>query len=203
MAAVSSYATLTTEIARVMERTYVSAETDGFIANAESEIRVELGPHFAKETAGATLTVTAGSATLPTGLVRVLSLLHTTYGQLTEMSIATIRERRIGGSTTVPTGYCLTGTTILTDALYTGNLTLDYEGTLPALTSINTTNWLVTYAPMVYLEMCLYYAFKDEEDVKNAALHKSIAMNMLKGLNEQSLVMQLGRASVTIPGVTP
>lgn len=202
MAAVSSYATLTTEIARVMERTYTSADTDGFIANAESEIRVALGPHFAKETAGATLSVTSGSATLPTALVRVLSLTHSTYGSLDEIAIGTLRERRIAGWT-IPSGFCITGTTILTDALFTGSLTLDYEGTLPALTSSNTTNWLVTYAPTVYLEMCLYHAFKDQEDVQNAALHKAVAMDLIEGLNRQSLVMQQGRASVTIPGATP
>src|SRR5688572_19407255 len=199
MAAVTSYATLTTRISDEALRTYTSSETDGFIADAEAEFRLLLGPNFAKETSGATLAFTAGSATLPTGLVRMLSLVHATYGALDQVSIERIRELRINGPT-VPAFYCITGTTILTDALYTGNLTFDYEGTLTGLSSGNTTNWLVTYAPIAYVHMCISYLKLYEEDYEGAGLRKAMAKQLLDDLGIQSMVMQKGRATVQIPG---
>jgi len=202
MAAIVSYATLTSEIARVSLRTYDAAVTDGYIGNAEADARIHLGPHFAKETS-ATLPLVAGVATLPTGLVRVLSLSHATYGPLTETSLETIRALRINGGTTAPAFYAITGTSILTDALYTGNLTLDYEGTLTGLSSGNPTNWLVTYAPQAYLLLCLSYAKVDEEDFTTAAGLKAAALSILDDLGIQSMVTQKSRASVTIPGATP
>ncbi len=203
MAAVTSYATLTTAISDEALRSYTSGETDGFILHAEAEFRLYFGPHFAKETAAATLTVTAGSGTLPTGLIRVLSLSHSTYGPLTETTVETIRALRINGNTTVPDKFAITGTTILTDALYTGSLTLDYEGSLTGLSSGNTTNWLVTYAPMAYLHMCLYYAYLHEEDKATAGDYYTKARRVLEDLGIQSMVTQMSRSSVTIPGATP
>jgi hypothetical protein len=202
MAAVTSYSTLSTRINDETLRSYTQGELDGFIADAESEFRLYFGPNFAKDTS-TTLAFTSGSATLPTGLVQVISLVHTTYGALTETSVETIRELRINGNTTVPAQYAITGTTILTDATYTGNLTLDYEGTLTGLSSGNTTNWLVTYAPMAYLHMCLNSAYLHEEDEKRADYHYSRAMKLLDDLGIQAMVVQKGKAAVTIPGMTP
>jgi hypothetical protein len=203
MAAVTSYATLTTRLSDEAERTYTSGETDGFIADSEAEFRIYLGPSFAKETSGATLAFTTGSATLPTGLVRVLNLSHATYGPLKETSLERIRALRINGNTTVPAEYTITGTTILTDATYTGNLTLDYEGTLTGLSSGNTTNWLVTYAPQAYVHMCMSFAKLREEDYQGAAIRKAMAMKVLDDLGIQSMVAQKSRAIATIPGATP
>lgn len=202
MAAVTSYSTLSTRINDETERSYTQGQLDGFIADAEAEFRLYLGPNFSKETS-TTLAFTSGSATLPTGLVRMLSLAHTTYGPLKESPIERIRRLRIDGNTTVPAEYCITGTTILTDATYTGNLTLDYEGTLTGLSSGNTTNWLVTYAPTAYVHMCIAYAKLFEEDYEGAAVRQAQAKRILDDLGIQTMVMQRGRAAVTIPGTTP
>ncbi len=77
MAAITDYATLSTAMADWAERS--DFDTDQIIGLAEAEFRLHLGPHFSKQSSG-TLAVVAGVATLPTGLVRVLSLVHATYG---------------------------------------------------------------------------------------------------------------------------
>ena len=198
---ITTYATLTTALSDWAERTYTSAQTDEAIALAEAEFRIYFGPSFAKETSG-TLAFTTGSATLPTGLVRVVSLVHATYGALTERTPGAVRERRVWDTTGIPAIYAVQGTTIITAATYTGDLTLDYEGTLTGLSSGNTTNWLITYAPQAYLMMCLHFLKVREEDPA-AMAYKASALRTLDDLAVQAAVTQLGRASVTIHGVTP
>jgi hypothetical protein len=202
MAAIVDYATLTTEIAAHMKRTYTSGDTDGFIRNAEGEFRLHLGPNFAKDTANTALAFVTGSAAMPAGFIRPLSLLHTTYGTLTETTIGDVRQRRISAGT-VPGVYAVTGATIELDTTYTGNLTLDYEGTLTGLSGSNTTNWLVLNAPQSYLKMCLSYANARLKSLDQAQLMRSAALQDLNDLGIQSTIAQLSRASVRIPGSTP
>lgn len=201
MAAVTDYASLTAAINDWTERSYSSALTDQFIALAEGEFRLHLGPHFAKE-ASTDLTFASGSAALPTGFVRPLSLVHATYGELTEASIGAVRERRVWDTSGIPTIYAVTGSTIETASTYTGSLTFDYEGTLTGLSGASTTNWLITNAPQAYLGMCLHFAKARDED-PSAPTYKASALQTLDDLGVQSMVAQAGRAAVTIPGMTP
>jgi hypothetical protein len=200
MAAITDYATLQTSLADWAERS--DYDFDEIVGLAEAEFRLYLGPHFSKETS-TTLTFTSGSATLPTGLVRVISLVHSTYGALTEQSAGGVREQRVWDTSGIPSIYAVQGTTVITAASYTGDLTLDYEGTLTGLSSGNPTNWLITYAPQAYLAMCKSFVAARGEDYAGAATLKAAAMGTLSELGIQSMVMQLGRAAVRIPGTTP
>jgi hypothetical protein len=199
MAAITTYATLVTALADWAERSDYDA--DAIIGLAEGEFRIYFGPSFAKE-ASTTLTVTSGSATLPTGLVRVVSLVHATYGGLTEASAGAVREQRVWDTSGIPSIYAIQGTTIITAASYTGDLTLDYEGTLTGLSGSNATNWLITYAPQAYLSMCLHF-IKVRQESPDAIGYKLTSLKTLDDLGMQSIVMQQGRASVRIPGATP
>ncbi len=198
---ITTYATLTAALSDWAERTYTAAQTDEAIGLAEADFRIYFGPSYATETSG-TLTFTAGSATLPTGLVRVLSLVHATYGGLRQRSAGAVREQRVWDTSGIPTIYAVEGTTIITAALYTGDLTLDYEGTLTGLSGSNTTNWLITYAPQAYLQMGLHFLKLREEDPA-ADSYKARSLATLQELGIQSVVVQQSRASVTIPGMTP
>lgn len=202
VAAITDYASLTAAIGDFTDRTYTAGETDRFIGLAEGEFRLYLGPNFAKETS-ATLTVTAGSAPLPTGFVRALSLVHTTYGDLDAKSLDYIRSRRVWDSSGVPDSYAITGSTVEVAPIFTGSLTFDYEGTLAGLSGGNATNWLITNAPQAYLTMCLSMEKAFNEDWSAASALRSSAMQTLNDLGVQSMVAQFGRASVRIPGATP
>lgn len=203
MAAITDYASLTTEIGAQMKRSYSSADTDGFIGLSEGDFRLYLGPNFAKD-ASATPTFVNGSAPLPAGFVRPIAVSHSTYGLLNGTDIGTIRQSRINGDA-IPTMFAVTGATIeLNDAGYSGtDITLDYEGTLAGLSSGNTTNWLVVNAPQVYLKMCLSYANARLKSFDQAAALRQAAMQDLADLGVQSTVAQLARAAVHIPGSTP
>lgn len=199
MAAITSYTTLAAAIDSWDERTHDSAELIGL---AESEFRLHLGPNYAKETSG-TLSFTSGSATLPTGYVRALALVHATYGELDQKSIAAVREMRVWNTSGIPEIYAVTGSTVETAPSYTGDLTFSYEGTLTGLSGGNETNWLITNAPQAYLSMCMSFAKAKFEDYQSAATLKANALQTLDDLVTQSTVGRQGNASVRIPGCTP
>jgi hypothetical protein len=201
MAAITDYTTLVAAVQDWAERSDFDA--DEIIGLAEADFRIEFGPNFALETAGTTLTFTAGSAALPAGFIRPLALTHSVYGPLTSATIGRIRERRVWDSSGIPDIYAVTGTTILVAPSYVGDLTLDYEGSLVGLTSGNPTNWLVTNAPQAYLSMCKSYVAARGEDYGQAATLSAKASGTLNALGIQSMVAQINRASVRIPGATP
>jgi len=199
MSQVTDYTTLAAAIDTWDERTH---DSDELIGLAEAEFRLYLGPNFAKETS-TTLTFASGSAALPAGYVRALALTHSVYGTLGQRSIGAVRSRRIADASGIPDIFAITGSTVETAPSYTGDLTFDYEGTLAGLTSTNATNWLITNAPQAYLSMCLSMAKAKFEDYQSAAVLRSQAISTLNDLGIQSMVGQLSRASVTIPGATP
>lgn len=198
MAQITNYTTLSAAIQDWDERTH---DTDELIGLAEGEFRVYLGPSFAKETT-ATLTFVSGSASLPAGYIRALALTHPTYGGLTQSTLAAVRDRRIVVGTGIPDIYAVTGSTVETAPTYDGTMPFDYEGTLTGLSGSNATNWLITNAPQAYLAMCLHFAKAKSED-PSAPAYKQTALNTLAELGIQSMVGQLGRASVRLPGNTP
>lgn len=201
MAAITDYDSLSDAISDWDERSYGGDLTDQFIGLAEAEFRLYLGPLFAKE-ASVTVSFVSGSAALPTGFIRPIALTHATYGGMTEAAIGTIRDARISGGT-IPRRYAVTGSTIEVDATFTGDMTFDIDGSLTGLSSLNTTNWLITYAPQAYLSMCLSMAAVRNEDFNKASTLNGAALQKLNDLGIQSTVAQLARATVRIPGMTP
>lgn len=200
MAAITNYSTLSAAINSWDVRTH---DTDELIALAEAEFRLLLGPNFAKEVV-ATLTFASGVATLPTGFVRPISLTVTTYGEIPFRDMQTVEQvlaSGIGG--VAPSMVAISWSSVYSAPLYTGNATFVYEGTLTGLSSINSTNWLITNAPQAYLAMCMSLAKAKFEDFNAAALYRQSAEQTLNRLGIQSMVGQYGRATMTIRGATP
>ncbi len=80
-----------------------------------------------------------------------------------------------------------------------------YRANLPAITASNTTNWLLTLAPDLYLYGSLLEAaphMKNDERVSLWGTAVELVMNQLNDLaHKQSF--DSGPSSVTLPGVTP
>lgn len=199
MAQITDYDSLSSAINNWDERTH---DADELIGLAEAEFRIYFGPTYVRETT-ATLAFTSGLATLPTGWVRAISVTHATGGPLTQTSwdgLATYDPYGVSG---IPALYAISGTQIKTAPIFTGNLSVTYEGTLVGLSSSNTTNWLITYAPQAYLSMCLSMAKAKFEDFQGAALLRSQSLSTLNDLGTQATVARYGHAGMTIRGATP
>lgn len=197
MAQITNYTTLAAAIDDWEER---DLDADELIGLAEAEFRVHLGPHYARETS-ATVAFTSGSASLPSGFVRPIAMTHSTYGEIDLVTLAQVRKLRLN-ATGIPSVYAVTGSTLEVGPSYTGNLTFDYEAKLTGLDGSNATNWLITNAPHVYLDMCRFYAKSKFED-PNAVAFRAAALANLDLLVEQSTIAKYGQAGAVLRGCTP
>jgi hypothetical protein len=200
--AVTDYASIRTELNNFTERSYSEAQVDTFIGLWEGDLNLHLGPNYERETS-ATVSFTSGSASQPSGFLRPISLVHTTYGKLTGKPIGVVRERRILDTSGIPDIFAITGTTIELAPTYTGDLTLDYAAKLTGLSSGNTSNWLLAAAPQAYFWGVCAQAKAFEEEWPLAAALEARAKAIVDELSTQATVAQYGRSSVTIAGATP
>jgi hypothetical protein len=198
----TSYSGLSTAIGTWGTRTYSQDQLDEFILLAEASMNRRLGPHYTRETS-ATVTFTAGAASIPTGFVRAISLVHTTYGALDQATIATVRERRVWDTAGIPYIYAVTGTTIELAAVYTGDLTLDYEARFTGLSGSNTSNWLLALAPDAYLFYCRAAQAAYEEEFQQAGIFEAKGAAVIDEVVLEAMVGKLGNATVHLPGYTP
>lgn len=81
--------------------------------------------------------------------------------------------------------------------VYSG--TLFYYAKLPGISSANTTNWLLSEYPHIYLAGALYYAYRDMPDIEKAGLMKGI---FDEGLDRLSMAYPEADNEVTL-GVDP
>lgn len=184
MAAITNYTTLAAAIDDWDER---DNDADELIGLAEAEFRLYLGPNYARETT-TTVAFTSGSGTLPTGFIRPIALIHSIYGEVVLRSIVEVKERRVWDTSGIPGIYAVTGSTLETAPIYTGNLSFVHEASLTGLSGSNATNWLITAAPQAYLSMCLSFAKAKNEDYAGAELLRSTALRTLADLGFQSMV---------------
>lgn len=168
--ALANYSDLKTEIAAQIARSDLSADDvqmDNFIVQAEADINRRL--RTIRQTKEATITTAANTDdyTLPADFISIRTLEFDTDPRGIDY-VPDVSAQRIATGVSRPCQYSL-----VFDAdndrwqirflptpsgVYT--LTLKYYAKIPALTADNTTNWLLTYHPQIYLDGCLYHAYK-------------------------------------------
>lgn len=99
--------------------------------------------------------------------------------------------------------FTIIGNSLYTYPLSTNDVELVYYATIPALTSVATTNWLITKAPSLYFRMSLMFAASfiknDGEIAKNAQMAKAL----IDGMNRSGMMANYARAGLTFRGITP
>lgn len=155
--ALDSYANLKTAIADWLNRSDLSTVVDDFIDAAEARFKRNTALWEEVKTA---LSVSAASTALPSGFREPIALYHdgsTYYGEIEIVSLAKVLEwrDRHGGGTGVPkfAAYTQDGTAVIVapapDTTYT--LTIHYKRAIDALSGTQTTNWILTNHPDIYL----------------------------------------------------
>lgn len=161
--AISNYSELKTAIANWLDRSDLTSYLDDFIALAEARVSRDLRVSGMENRDSSTSTV-AGTAYYdkPTSFLEafnvqlntspVKSLRYVTPEQLDVEYLSSVRGE--------PAVYTFIGDQIqlspTPDGVYT--LEIGYYKKLTGLSSSNTTNWLITNAPDVYLYACLLEA---------------------------------------------
>lgn len=152
--ALSAYADLQTSIAGFLNRDDLTAAIPDFIALCESNLQRDI-KHWRMEKR-ATATIDARFSAVPSDLIAPIRFqVGTSDLPMQPIGVQDMHERRASqqDNTGTPAYYALIGTEFEfyptpTDAV---TATLYYRAKIPALSDVNTTNWVLENAPDVYL----------------------------------------------------
>lgn len=160
--ALSTYSELKTSIANWLNRSDLTSEiADDFVKLTEADLNSKL--RIRKMVTQTSVTVSAETASLPSGFLQVRDFYITEGGTKYALRYMTPPQMdQIKGSSTSgqPIAYTILGDTFrfapTPAASYTG--TLNYYKSFDALSDSNTSNFILTNHPAIYLYGSLYHA---------------------------------------------
>jgi hypothetical protein len=205
--AITTYAQLQTAVGNYLAREDLTSDIPDFITLAENWLNYgseDTAPLRVREMeTEATLTPTAGDCTVPDDFIQTISAREDGYGILsyvTAQALDAMYPVRYAGN---GFHYTIVGNTLKTAPLVSNDVLLTYYQAIPALTTSNTTNWLLTKAPGIYLRASLAMAAEFIKNDAEAAKQAAMAKALIAGLNRSDMVGRFARAGLTIQGCTP
>jgi len=203
--ALDTYANISTAIGTWEERTFTTAETDEFLLLAEAKANRRLARNWNRQASATVNTDASGYGTLPTGFLGLVSIRRNVNGSLplVQVSWDAIDAMNPYAIADDATHYAISGTQFRVAPVCDDDFVLRFDKTIAALTSLNTTNWLLTLAPDYYLFAGQAAAAAKFKAYDEAALLQAQADNILDELVNQSNVAQYGNVETVLQMVTP
>ena len=160
--ALSSYSALKTSIANWLNRSDLTSEiSDDFIVLTEADLNSKL--RIRKMVTQTTITIDSETESLPTGFLQVRNFYILSGGtkhSLRYVSPSHMDQLRGTSTSGTPEVYTILGDTFRfspkPDTSYTGYI--NYYKKFDALSVTNTSNWILTDHPAIYLYGSLYHA---------------------------------------------
>jgi hypothetical protein len=178
--AVTSYTTLKDAISAWAHRTDISTVVDDFIDLCEARLNRELRVSQQEEIA--TSTPTSEYLDLPTDCIAVRNIQINT-NPVRELEYITPAEMaRLAADQTVAGKYTIVSDRIKLDASTSYTIEISYYAKIPALTSVQTNNWVLDSHPEAYLYGSLAEAFKYAMDDEQAAKYASMFNEVLTAI---------------------
>jgi len=84
--------------------------------------------------------------------------------------------------------------------LATNDIELTYYQKIPHLSDANTTNWLLTKHPQIYLRACMVMACVYIKDMQQAEANRALLRPLVSGLSGSDMMSQYANAGLTIAG---
>lgn len=183
--ALSNYAELQASIASWLDHDALDATIPDFITLAEESINRDVRAR--DMVTSAELTISSRFTNLPADHLQTIRL-DCNGNRLTARSTDDLIQKRYNGSASgEPCFFAPIGKTIevypTPDSSYTG--TLQYYASVPALSDGNTTNWLLTAAPSVYLYGALIHAAPFLAEDARAGTWVQLYSAAVKNLNDR------------------
>lgn len=204
--ALDSYANLTTALSTWQKRPLTSDETDEAILIAEANANLKLASDFRRRTSATVNTDSSGVATLPTSFIGLTSFTRDVLGSvpLKQVSYAALIERNPYEVSDDAQVFALTSaTTLIVSPVTDDDFLAVYSTIVPALTSSNTTNWLLTLAPHYYLFAGQAVIAAKYKGYDEAALLNGQANAILDQIVSQGNVAEYANAEMTMSWITP
>ena len=201
--ALANYTDLTTAItAWVDARTDVSTVEADLVALAEGHFNLEL--RCRQMLAQTDLTPTSGAVTLPSDFVGVARVIEKASPRrvLDFTPLVTAESQYDTTATGRSNGYTIIGSTLQTIPSTSNDIELTYYQSIPSLET-NTTNWLMTKYPNLYLEACQMEAYrylKMDQDLQISEAKVGSGIMRLNSADDLEFFAQAPRINV---GPTP
>lgn len=195
--ALDTYANLQAAIATWLMRDDLTANIPDFITLCEARISRRIR---VREMVTST-TLVAGA--LPTDYIEALRVAASTdpVSVLTPLSLDMAQDQfNFSG---YPTHYVIQGSTLTAYPTGSSDIVLVYFAKVPALSGTNTTNWLLTKAPEIYLYGSLIESAPFMEDDNRLATWLSLYKNAVDDLQQADTRALWGKAKARIRGATP
>lgn len=184
--AINTYATLKAAIAAWDKRTDLSALVADFITLAETKINRRLRVSQMEATLAPT-TITNGVIARPAGLVgfKVLTNTDNQKTPVEQKSLEFVLNSRSDNA--IPLYYAWEGDNLRfnTDG---GTVSGIYYTAIPALSDGNTTNWLLSSSPDLYLKACLAESFYYQMDDQRGTFYETRADQLIDEINTRDQV---------------
>jgi hypothetical protein len=201
--ALSTYAELKAAVASWLMRDDLAANVPDFITLAEARINDRV--RVREMEASATLAPDANNVcTLPTDYIEARRVAADVdpVSILTPISLEMARDS-FGWAGGYPYHYTIQGSSLKAWPTSSATVTLDYFAKIPALSDSNTTNWLLTKSPQIYLYASLLDSAPFLEDDPRLATWISLFKAAVDELLQADTRAKWSKGVARIRGVTP
>lgn len=185
--AISTYSDLLAEIRDLTDNASYSEDAIGrAIAKAEAMFSRELRCEDMEISTA--LTVTAATATLPSDLreLRAVIWVGDSEYALSPMSLRGLADTYGGESASYPKAYAVEGLTLRFGPVASGTVRIVYHARLTPLTTESPENWLLRYAPDLYVAGVMFYISQRERDSEGVTFWQSQALGLMNSVQNES-----------------
>lgn len=206
--AITTYAELQTALGDWLNRADLDQKIPDFIRLAESTLNDVLRSAD-MVTQSTSIAITSGRATLPADALEIVyaqvaSSEDEPLEQITPQQLTMLRRTRTRNAAN-PRFYAIVGRDIVvTPTPASGSLDLDYYQRLPVLSDSNTTNWLLTDSPHIYLYTSLLHATPFlMDDARYAVFNNTVSQQVMSAVRSQQTLalddMKMAGFSLSAP----
>ena len=201
--ALDTFDGLKTAIQAWLDRTDISGSVEDFITLAEGHFNLKL--RCRQMRTKATLTPTDGVCVLPTDYleqIRVVALTSPVrvLNYISPEAADELHDRAIVAPSN---SFTVIGNDLYTFPLSAQDIELTYLQRIPALSGSNTSNWLLTILPSLYLEAAMMEANRFVQNNEQLAINSARVGEMINDLNDQANTSEFMSAGRTNRGLTP
>lgn len=200
---IASYAELLSAVSDWADRTDIDARIPDFIGIFEDHVNSDYSLAGMETTA--TLTQSAGKYDLPSDLahIRSVSFTHADQTRVLKPASSEAFDAIMPRSGSAPLAYYKAGNSLYIAPDNGTSLTLRYFAKLPALTSSNTTNWLLTAHPNAYLWGTLAEVFAYTRNEQDEANCRGRAEKILSSIQQKDTVNAMAGMALKPIGICP
>lgn len=200
MTIITTYATLQTAVLEEMDDTTLADYVPGFIRRAEAMFNRRLYSLDTEIATTAALTSVITTASLPTGYKGMISIRIGDYAPLTQLSPEDFQRKWHEATAAIPENWAIIDETIHfgpdPDTNYTANIL--YLSTLTALSSDNTSNWILAQHPDLYFDATLAYGYRHVQD-KRYVEYLASAEKIIAEINAYDARKRRSNSIETVP----